>query len=209
MNYTRATAGFNEYPDGKLAARAAVIVAAMDNNESFRDCGELYDRVKAATIDYRLKHQRSLQGSSRDKAYKRESKRILADLLQELAFYVNSVAKGDLVILRSSGFPILESRGKGIFPVTPARVRILDGRNSGEVNVVFDPVGRDMEYEYCITDQRGPDGELVWGDIISTTRSFKNYHVGLTPGHFYYVKVRARNKKGVSDWSSPVSLMVR
>jgi hypothetical protein len=192
MNYTRATAGFNEYPDGKLASRAAVIVAAMDNNESFRDCDELYNRVKAATIDYRLKYQRSLQGSSRDKAEKRESKRILADLLQELAFYVNSVAKGDLVILRSSGFPILESKGKGTFPDTPARVRILDGRNSGEINVVFDPVGRDMQYEYCITDRYGPDGELAWGEIHLTTRSFKNYHVGLTPGRFYYVKIRAR-----------------
>ena len=104
---------------------------------------------------------------------------------------------------------MLETKGKGIHPHTPEGIRILDGQSSGEINVTFDPVGRDMQYEYCITDQYGPDGKLAWGDIHLTTRSFKNLHSGLTPGRYYFVKVRACNKKGVSDWSNPVSLMVR
>src|SRR5690606_33329631 len=105
---------------------------------------------KAAIHDYESKLYKAQQGGLLQREAKRESKRKLATTLQELAFYVNRVADGDLTLLYSSGFPVFTGRKKGFVPDTPGRPVLKDGSVSGQAVLSFGPVGRDMIYEYRV-----------------------------------------------------------
>ena len=143
------------------------------------------------------------------KAARRESKRRLSSLFQELVFYVNVVSDGDLAKLYSSGFPVLDRKRKGQAPEVPQSPILRDGRISGEVAFGFKPVGRDMLYEYCFATETGADNLPRWNEIDTTTRSFKNYKRGFMPGAYVYFRIRARNKHGCSPWTNTVMFMVR
>src|SRR5690606_15063038 len=149
MKYIRAKANFFRYPDDKLIVAASWIIRCMKRLTIF-----IHSTPSIATIDeaYADNYQKLVEsaGSSRlMKVQKRDSKKRLSDLLQKLVFYVNVVSDGDLVKLYSSGFPVLAGKQKGQAPNTPGDPFLRDGRRNGEVAFGFQPVGRDMLYDYC------------------------------------------------------------
>jgi len=46
-----------------------------------------------------------------------------------------------------------------------------------------------------------------WTDCPSSNTKSKTVVVGLTPGTLYYFRFRAQTRKGMGDWSAPVSLI--
>jgi len=209
MKYIRAKANFYRYADEKLVVAAAHILDRMENSSLFVDPIPSLAEVKEAYTDYFEKVIEAKNKSRLSAAYKRESKRRLSDLLQNLAFYVNMVCDGDLAQLLSSGFPVLTGKRKGQSPDTPADPYLCDGRRSGEVGFGFKPVGRDMFYEYCFAMGVNDSGEPIWGEIHVNTKSFRSYMPGFTPGQYIYFRVRARNKHGHSRWTNPIRFLVR
>ncbi len=209
MKYQRVTANFIRYKENELLSQAGGIVQRMKDSAVFPHPKPSIKKLEAALLDYRMKVQAAMGGGKIYVEAKKESKANLAKLLQQLAFYVNSVADGNLVKLYSSGFPVLAHKRKGSSPDTPSMLYIKDGNRSGEVYLGFKPVGRDMLYEYVLATGTDKKGRPLWGEVKTTTRSFRNYETGFTPGVDLYFRVRARNKHGVSNWSDTISLMVR
>lgn len=209
MKYERVTAGFIRYPDGELLIAAARILSAMKASGCFAHPVPSLDEVEAVYADYKQAVLVASVGGQVHTARKREQKRLLADVLQRLAFYVNSVCDGDLAKLHASGFPVLAKRRRGQPPGTPAHPFLRDGRVSGEVAFGFGPVGRDMLYDYQLGSAPGPDGTPRWDREGTTSRSFRAYAAGFKPAAWVYFRVRARNKHGVSEWTSPVMWRVR
>ena len=209
MKYIRAKANFLRYADEKLVVTASWIIRCMKESVIFTDPKPSLTEIEAAYQDYYQKVVEAAGGSRVAKAEKRESKRHLSDLLQALVFYVNVVADGDLAKLYSSGFPVLAGKRKGQVPDTPAGAFLQYGRRSGEVAFSFEPVGRDMLYDYRFASELDADKLPQWGEAQTTSRSFKAYQDGFTPGTFIYFSVRARNKHGASHWSEPILFMVR
>ncbi|WP_257668408.1 hypothetical protein [Parapedobacter tibetensis] len=209
MKYQRAKAGFFRYADGKLVIAAARIIKALKESTVFTDPKPSLEEVEVAYADYQRKVVDAAGGGRIYSTAKRESKRRLADVLQELAFYVSVESDGSLAKLHSSGFPVLAKKRKGKSPDTPGLPFLKDGRMSGEVAFGFKPVGRDMLYDYCFASEVDKKGRPIWGELHTTSRSFTDYVAGFTRGDCVYFRVRARNKHGISHWTAPVMLVVR
>lgn len=209
MKYIRAKAGFIRYSDDTLVVTANRIIQSLRHSPYFTDPVPSLEELEAAYADYYAKVTKAKGGGAIYHAAKRESKMKLAILLQQLVSYINRISDGDLVKLHSSGFPVLDKKRKGQAPSTPENPYLTDGRLIGEVAFGFKPVGRDMLYEYCFATSLDKDHNPIWGDIQTTSRSFRAYQNGFNPQTYVYFKVRARNKHGISDWSVIVMWMVR
>ena len=209
MKYIRAKANFFRLADEKFIVMGARVIQCMKESKVFTDPTPSVEQLEEAYTAY---YQAVVPAGSRSRetqALKRERKRALADLFQQLVYYVNTVADGKLSHLYSSGFPVLNGKRTGVVPDTPTGVILNDGRRSGEIAFRFTPVGRDMQYEYCFALEDFNNKELLWGEPLFTTRSFRAYQDGFTTGSYIYFRVRARNKTGVSDWSTPLRFLVR
>ncbi|MBD1432858.1 fibronectin type III domain-containing protein [Sphingobacterium sp. DN00404] len=209
MKYIRAKANFFRYPDDKLVVAASWIIRCMKRSTIFINPTPSIVEIEEAYAEYYQKLVESAGGSRLMKVEKRASKKRLSNLLQELVFYVNVVSDGDLVKLYSSGFPVLTGKRKGQPPNTPGSPFLTDGRKSGEVAFGFQPVGRDMLYDYCFATKVDGSNIPVWEEERTTSRSFKAYQDGFEPGQYIYFRVRARNKHGCSPWTPTVMFMVR
>ncbi len=209
MKYIRAKANFFRYADEKLVVTASWVIRCMKESTIFVDPTPTIAEIEDAYANYYQKVVESAGGSRLVKTEKRESKKKLSDLLQELVFYVNVVSDGNLAKLYSSGFPVLNRKRKGGVPDTPGSPFLTDGRKSGEVAFGFQPVGRDMLYDYCFAREVDNDNQPVWEEIQTTSRSFKAYQEGFSPGQYIYFRVCARNKYGCSPWTPTVMFMVR
>lgn len=216
MNFIRVLSGFNNHTDNAILVEADVILTAMSGNPNFPDPIPSLSEIERAYDDYLACLTRANWARGRiDRELKRESKVLLAQLLSELADYVNRMGKGQLSVLYTSGFPVFTGRKKGRTPGVPTGCQLSDGRISGEVRLDFNSLGRDITYEYAYAvwtsdeEVRPESSELQWEKSLFTTRSRNNLIKDLPSRSIVFAKVRAINRHGVGDWSSVVRLIVR
>lgn len=216
MSYIRVLGGFGHHKDSKILVEADVVLTAMSGNLNFPDPAPSLAEVESVYNEYAACLARAnWTGGRLDRELKRESKAKLAKLLGELAAYVNYVAKGQLSVLYTSGFPVFTGRKKGVAPEVPSGGRLSDGRVSDELRFDFDSLGRDMTYEYTYAiwasnEEVQPESpELQWEKSHFTTRSRNNLIKGVPSRSTVFAKVRGINRHGVGDWSAVVSWRVR
>lgn len=209
MKFPKVKAGFIRYRDSDLVIAGARIITSIKSSPAFSNPSPPIEVVENIYAEYKQAVIDASRGGRLDKVMKRKSKRLLADALQQWAHYVNVVSDGDLTTLYASGFPVLEKRNKGHAPFTPQHPFLKDGRVSGEVAYGFEPVGRDMLYQYQFATTLNGEGEPVWEREGITSRSFKAYEGGFAFGCTIYFRVRALNKHGFSDWSTIAQWKVR
>ncbi len=194
----------------ELATQAGKALQFMTGNANFPNPVPTLVDFEAAYTDYKTKLEKANNGGSRlDFRQKKEARIVLLDLMSDLATHVNLVSKGLGSALESSGFRIGSlDRIIGI-PGIPQRGRLFDGDNSGTLKWAVDTVPDAWEYEYCLGTRMDEAGTILWGEVQKATQSYGNPLTGLTPGVTYYVRVRAHNGKGNSDWCDPFSRMAR
>ncbi len=205
-----ARSGFKYLRDNDLLNQAGTVLLAVDGNPNFPTPEPALPTVQAAYDDYKAKLEAaSRQGSPLDKSLKNDAKEVLAGLLKRLAFHVNTVADGSLSIVLSSGFPVSGLPVRLLPPATPERLRLADWLQSGQAQLLFDPVPEAWMYEYAVSSQKEADGSITWPEPLTTRKSRGNVIAPVMPGVTYYARARARNGVGFSDWSEPVSLIAR
>lgn len=216
MSYIRALKGFGHHKDNVILVEADVVLSSMDGNPRFPDPIPPLSEVESVYNEYAASLARASWTQGRvDRALKRKSKAKLAQLLGELADYVNRVAQGELSVLYASGFPVFTGRKKGKSPDVPTKGRLSDGRLSNELRYDFDSLGRDMTYEYTYAtwtsdEEIDPESpKLQWEQSRFTSRSRNNLIKDVPSRSVVYAKVRAINRHGVGDWSTVVSFRVR
>lgn len=200
-------AGLSEH---ELVTQAGKVLQFMTGNANYATPVPDLAVFEAAYLDYKTKLEKANNGGSRlDFRQKGEAKTVLIDLLRELAIYVNLTAGGVGSVLESSGFVMGNlDRNVGI-PGVPERGRLVDGGNSGTMKWAVDAVADAWEYEYCVGTRDGDTMPIVWEEPRRVTPSYGNVLDGLVPGVTYYLRVRAHNGKGDSDWCEPFSRMAR
>jgi len=210
MKKRTARSGFKNIKDNDFLSLVGTVLLAMDSNPNFATPEPDLATVQAAYDDYKAKLEAaSKKGSPLDKSLKNDSKEALGALMKRLAFYVNTVADGSLSVILSSGIPPTGEPVRQLPPMTPERIKLLDYLQAGQLNLVFDPVPEAWLYEYCYTSEKDAEGNILWPEPLSTTRSRGNVLAPLEAGVRYFVRVRARNGAGYSDWSEPVSQIAR
>src|SRR5690606_33182593 len=131
------------------------VLLALQGNANFATPEPDLAEVQTAYDDYKAKLEAaSKQGSPLDKSLKRDSKAVLAALMKRLAFYVNTTADGDLSIILSSGLPVTGLSNKLLPPGIPERLRLLDYLQSGQFNLVFDPVEGAWLFDICVSKEK-------------------------------------------------------
>lgn len=210
MRKERLILSYTHLTDYELSTLAGRVLVAITANTHFEDPIPSLADFETLVNDYRAKHEiASRRGSALEVSQKNESRRILLEALKQMAFYVNTVADGSHPVLVSSGL-ILASQPSVVFvPDIPRLLRLRDGRISGQMRIDFEAVKDAWEYLYTVSDTIDEQGAIVWPEPQLTTRSNMNYVEPVTPGKTYYARVRARNSKGLGDWSETVSLIAR
>lgn len=210
MRKERVLLSYSHLTDYELSTLAGRVLAAVTDNDNFPDPMPSLAEFEPLVNTYRARHEvASRRGSALEISEKNDSRRLLLLGLKQLAFHVNMVADGSLPILVSSGL-ILASQPTEIFvPDVPRLLRLRDGRVSGQIRLDFQPVKDAWEYLYTVSDTVDEQGNIVWSEPVITTRSRLNFIDPVEPGTTYYARVRARNSKGIGDWSETVSLIAR
>jgi|SRR5690606_28452418 len=210
MRKARVHINYRDWDDHSLVTLSGRILAAMTGNTNFADPRPELSAYEALVHDYREKQEiASNKGSQFEKKARDNARDALLVAMHELAFYVNTVAKGNAEVLASSGFELVAPPQPKQYPKVVTNVRLADGRFSGEVKFTFSALNEAYEYEYTYATTLGIDSEPIWGELQTTSTSRLNYISGLPVGGTCYLRIRARNHKGIGDWSNTASLIVR
>ena len=210
MRKERVISNYKDLSDDELAALAGKILGALTDNANFPDPIPAIADLTIAVNDYRSKHEIAIRGGSvLDIRIKNESRKQLLYELGQLAHYVNTVSAGNLALLTSSAMILAKQPSGKQVPYTIERVILKDGNLSGQMRVDFTAQKAVWEYEIQIGEWPSGATEIEWGNSFFTTTSRGNIIAPLVPATKYYVRVRARNGKGTSDWTEPVSMIVR
>jgi len=204
----KALIGFSRMKDDELVVAANTILGAMTDNAHFPAPTPGLGDIQGLLDDFTAKLATARKrGSPEDTARKDEAKPLLADALQKLGYYVNTVAKGQLSTLLSSGFPTNATGSVGMIPSMVENVKLRDGRQSGQIRLDFASQQGVRVYEYRY--RRSDDPEAKWSDRFTTTSSRANVIAPLDIGVFYEFQVRAINTHGTGDWSNTARILVR
>ena len=197
--------GFKRMPDDRVTVAVSTIIQAMTGNANFPDPVPTLEVVQAALDDYTVKlATASKRGSPEDTALKNESKAALALLMKQLSVYVTTTAGETLSVLLSSGFPVSNYPSSGQSPLVVDGIKLSDGRQSGQLQLVFSNQRNILLYEYQYAQEKDAMGELLWGDVYRTSSSRDNMFLA-KPYVRCYVRVRSVNRHGESEWSEAVS----
>lgn len=210
MRRDKVISNYKDLLDDELAALAGKILGAMTGSTIFTDPVPSIIELKEAVDTYRQYHEIAIRGGSvLDNRVKNESRDKLLYVLSQLSHHVNTVADGNLPKLTSSAM-ILAKQPEGIrVPYVIERVVLKDGNLSGQMNVTFKAQKNIWDYEIQLGEWPDTAADVVWDKTESTTKSRGTIIAPLEPGKRYYVRVRARNSKGVGDWTEAVSMIVR
>lgn len=87
------------------------------------------------------------------------------------------------------------------------RIILRSAHLKGQVRLDFTPVKHAWEYEIEVGES-SDDGSIVWEDRYTSTSSQGIVLAPFMSGIEVYVRVRARNGKGIGDWSKYASIVV-
>lgn len=204
----KALISFSQMKDEKFLVTSQTILAAMSNNPHYTEPSPSPAVIIPLVDDFSaLLSAARKRGAPEDTALKNESRLLLEEELKLLGYYVNTVAKGQLSVLLSSGFPISTKPAPNMVPLAVEMVRLKDGRQSGQVQLDFINQKHALLYEYRFRTKSEEQSE--WSDRYSTTSSRLNIIAPLEIGTFCEVQVRAVNSQGPGDWSQTVTILVR
>ncbi|MCZ4409103.1 fibronectin type III domain-containing protein [Cryomorphaceae bacterium 1068] len=145
-------------------------------------------------------------GTKRDRVARDTVGKELKEMLRVLANYVAMVAAGDENIILSSGFDV-RNEAEPAPPLTiPAALKALRSSHSGVVELDWDPVPNALTYRIMMTtsDPNLVEAEWTTGALTSKSKAEIN---NLTAGQYYWFKVQAVGRSGMSGYSDPATVM--
>ncbi len=119
---------------------------------------------------------------------------------------VESEAMGDPVKLSSSGYSLAADNSTSSEPPPKvANLSVTAGDDDGELDAIYDPAARAVNYEVQITTADPVAGP--WVTNCSPTQSRCSIN-GLTSGQRVWVRVRGNGANGTGPWSDPATKIV-
>jgi len=182
---------------------AQSIIAAMTNNTRFPSPSPTLAAVSTVIAALQQAESAALARTKGAVTARNDKRAALVALLQQLRTYVQTIADADAensaAIIQSAGFSVKKT------PVrTPRVFDAVQGAVSGTVKLVTRSAGPRSAYDW----QYSTDGGKTWVLLPSTVQA-KTAVTGLAAGTTVQFRFRAVTKSGESDWSQPVSLLVK
>lgn len=213
MRKDKVISNYGEWSDFELSTLAGRVVVAMNDSSAqthFPSPDPELEVLEGLASDFIAKHEvASQRGSALQISQKNESRAALLAGLRRLAHYVNGIAEGRTSLLLSTGLVLVSAAKRLVAPGVTERIRLRDGALRGQMRLDFQAVKDAWEYEVNVGESVLGDPDMEWTRTFGTTSSRGNILTDLTAGVIYHVRVRARNGRGIGDWSEPVSLLAR
>jgi hypothetical protein len=192
-------------PDAELATGCNTVLKTMaDNITLYPNPSPTLAVVQTALDDFTASVAAAADGGQSLTTRKNNSRRALAELMRQLASYVQVACNKDLSSLMLSGFPTHKPVRSpvGALPA-PSDVTLTLGARSGELDAGVNPVSGVLTYNWKLTSN-APDAVPQTAQTSAASFTF----AGLTPGVIYTVTANAVGTAGPSDWSQTASQMV-
>lgn len=170
-------------------------------NPSLATLGSQYSAANSAATTAEAAQQTAVQ-----RTLERDNQvLVLENMLNQLAAYVENVTGGDTAKILSAGFAVRSAGGPvGQLPA-PENMGAAVGSDAGQFMASWDRVPKANSYE--VATCADPVNENGWAHRGSVTRT-KFQITGATSGVRCWVRVRAINSAGPSEWSEPAVVMV-
>jgi hypothetical protein len=197
--------GFKKLPQAELKMFARTVQIKMTNNLHFISLAPDVAILKTANDELSIAVANADDGNKEDTIIKNNSFKIVTDLLDDLAMKVNEIAKGDELIIYSSGFKLNKTPATVQEIATPFYAELINTSVAREAKVKWkcDPLGiKNYTVEYQIV------GEDRW-HIAGMTSSKEIFITGLVPGSIITARVCSngtRNRQ--SEWANTLSVMI-
>ena len=208
MNPVKAIISFREYTSPDLSPLAQHIHDKMTEHAvTFASPPTTMASLQTLITDYDGKLAARASNSTEDVMLLNQCRELLEQALSGLGSYVNTVAKGDPVIVEMSGFPFYETARTPDTspPAAPTDLRLKQGELSGSLVARYKPEHAPSTNEVQSTTG-DPNLEANW----QTKGFFKSGRAeldGYTPGVVVWVRVRTVGLRGVmGPWSDPAQI---
>jgi hypothetical protein len=176
----------SKYSDASLLLFAKGVKTQMTDNSNFPTPEPTLDELGLATDAYELALEQVKNGGKEATSNKNDKRAALAELLKNLATYVEIASNGDKTKILSSGFePNKLPSTVGPLPV-PTGLKVMAGQGHGRLILTCDVCKDASAYLFEYTD--GPSNEnSVWIQVIPTKHKVEIS--GLTEGKLYVFRV--------------------
>lgn len=210
MRKKKVVLDYSGLKDDELNTLTGKVLDCLNGHATFTDPPVELTDLEAQITDFRSKWQKASRGGSvLEIAEKNDAKSLVAKTLKEIAFYVNKLSDGSRSLLLSSGLILEADQKPSEVPGRMTGEEMVDGKQDGQLQVKFKPLKGGPIYEYEIADSVDANGLPVWKENFQTGSSQGNVYSNALPNTVYYLRVRARNKKGIGDWSAVASFKTR
>lgn len=176
------------------------VTEALTSNTHFPTPAPTLATVQTAQTEYADALGKAKYGGRNDKADKNAKKEVLISLLRDLSDYVNSVAKGDEVILSTCGYPLSKNPHPQVLGTPELKV---ENGVSGELISSTRAVPGCLVYRHQFTTDTAA---TLWPEIISSKAACKI--AGLVPGQTYSLRIIAIGTNNQSTSSEVIAKMV-
>jgi len=181
----------------ELARNSAIKMAA--NATVFVTPDVLYAAINTAATLLETKYNAAQGGGKQQTSEMNQAQKALLELLRQQALYVERIANGNESIILSSGF---ETSRQPVYTAQPD-FEASNGEHSGEVLLKHKAVQGAKSWVW----QYSTDGIEWTHSGISTQTSY--LVTGLTPVSKYWFRSAYVTIDGQSEWSNPVSEVVK
>jgi len=186
-----------------LSGNIGTILQEMaENADIYDDPAPPLATVQAALDNFNNSVMMKADGGRSATSKKKACRKVLTDLVRQLASYVQVACQGDLTNLILSGFPqhkpVREPVGKLAKPPGPV---LKHGPQLSNLTARIKPVKGAVSYNWRIIANLPGAVPVIEQDTAST-----HVFTGLTAGVCYTVDVQTLGTAGPTDWSGPASL---
>ena len=204
MRRPKLLTNYKHLTDVELALLGEHSLIGLRDNSNFPNLDPPFEEYEIIVKNYLSKLGiASAGGSIRETSEKNEARNALLTAMRKITTYINNtteLASNQL----SSGFHPASSPKSISAPPPCSWSRIRLSRRPDEILLDFPAIKEAYDYEFQIADEIDENGQHLWKPAGTNSSSRSNFYAPVKMDTIYYFRVRARNKKGVSDWS-PVS----
>ena len=191
-----------ELSDGNALVQAKMVLAAMITNPHFPTPDVSFILVQEAIEEMDLNLSISKKGTPVETAAKNKSRYKLNDVYSNLGHYVIRIAKGDLEILRSSKFNMVQDKVYKEIPV----FAVKNGLNPGDVEFTsnVDENANAYEVHFRIVSGTSP---TEWAHC-KTFGGHKGFKSGFISLELYEFKMKVIYSQSEGAFCDAISLRV-
>ena len=206
MKKDRIITNYGKYNDVELDFKTKHIIESLTDNVNFSTTTPSLADLTALSNSYNLALNKAKTGEKSQIANKNAIRKLLLNMLQELAVNIESQAFNDRSRLITSGFDVSSNSGSTPQLSAPKNFRVLDGSNKGEIKLTSNGATNALSYLHEYTEDELTE-EAIWKSETSSSKNhiFKN----IPSGRRIYARTKAIGTKGQEITSNTLSRIVQ